>query len=334
MPARGLVWSFAAVAVAVALVAMPQAARAQPKSEVVAARNLFEEAVSDEGGKRFAVALEKFRRVQAVRDTTHVRYRIAACFEELGKLRESVASYDAAIQLGENDPKSGDVVRAAKERISELRKRMPSLTITLSKESPSDAEVELDHEKLSASALGAPVLLDPGVHEVSGSAANAPPFHTSLTLAEGARISLVVPLDRALVASTTEVAPVEREHPPTDRGRHPVEANGSGRRTWGFIAVGTGGALLVGSGVVLLLRHNDIATLHDACNNDGVCPKSREAELTSVRGRAVTEGPVAVALAAGGVVASAVGVYLLFGPRSVRAFATGSAGGVDLTGTF
>jgi hypothetical protein len=343
MTRYGLVWSFVA-ALALATVAAP--AQAQTKSELAAARNLFQEAVTDEQAKRFDVALEKFRQVQAVRDTTHVRYRIAACLEALGKLGESSASYEAAIQLGEADAKSSDVVRSAKERIAELKKRMPALTITLSEKAPPDAEVEVDHEKIPSSALGAPLALDPGVHDVSGSATNVPPFHTSLTLAEGARVSLVVPLDRPAVAAVTP-APMLVERPtPADPDKHPMPSStDGGRRTWGFVALGTGGALLVTSGVVLLLRHNDIATLDDACHNGGVCPRSREAELTRVRSRAVTEGPVAGVLAAGGLVAAGIGVWLLAsGPDAkatsarqrpvVGAFATPSAGGVDLAGTF
>jgi hypothetical protein len=338
----GLVWSFAA-ALALATIVLP--AQAQTKTELAAARNLFQEAVTDEQAKRFEPALEKFRRVQAVRDTTHVRYRIAACLEALGKLRESSASYEAAIQLGENDAKSSDVVRSAKERIADLKNRMPALTITLSEKAPPDAEVEVDHEKVPSTSLGAPLLLDPGVHDVSGTAANVPPFHTSLTLAEGARVSLVVPLDRPAVVATPVVPPVEKPHPiESDNHRMPVSTDG-GRQTWGFVALGAGGALLVTSGVVLLLRHNDIATLNDACHNGGVCPRSREAELTRVRSRAVTEGPVAGVLAAGGLVAAGIGVWLLATPTDaraastpqrpvLRAFATPSAGGVDLAGTF
>ncbi len=155
-----------------------------------------------------------------------------------------------------------------------------------------------------------------------------------------------MPLDRAVMAAGTPVvAPVERPVLPDSGDHRTPSSTGSGRRTWGFVALGTGGALLVTSGVVLLLRHNDIATLDDACNNGGVCPRSREAELTRVRSRAVTEGPVAAVLAAGGLVAAGVGVWLLASAPDARAastrhrpvigaFATPSSGGVDLAGTF
>jgi hypothetical protein len=343
MPSRGLLWSIAA-AIALTLAA-PQAAQAQTKAEVGAARALFQSAVADEGAKRFEVALEKFRRVQAVKDTTNVRYRIAACLEALGKLRDAVTAYDAAIQLGETEAKSGDTVKAARERIVELKKRMPALTITLSEKAPSDAEVEIDNEKVASTAVGAPIFLDPGVHEVSGTAPETPPFHTSLTLAEGAHVSLVVRLERPPpLAKPPEVVPpvvIPSHH--DVREPVPVVTDGSGRRTWGFIGLGTGGVLLVGSGVVLLLRHNDIATLNDACKG-GVCPKSREGELTSVRSRAVTEGPVAAVFAGAGVVAAGLGAYLLLTadePKPAAAstpvvsgFITGSSGGVDLTGRF
>jgi hypothetical protein len=343
---RGLVWSLAA---ALTFAALPPVARAQSRAEVAAARKLFDDALSDEQAKRFDAALEKFRRVQAVKDTPHVRFRIAACLEGLGKLHEAIDAYEATVQLGESDAKNGDVVKGSRDRIVELTKRVSALTITLGPNAPPDAEIELDHEKVPERSLNAPILLNPGPHEVVGTASGATTFRTSLTLAEGARLSLVVPLERTPAVRPTVDPPPNIEPPPPQPpgdggGDVPVPAHASsGRRTWGWIGVGTGGALLVGSGVVLLLRHNDIATLESSCK-DGVCPKPRESELTRVRSRAVTEGSVAGVLAVGGVVAAAAGVYLLFGPgaspspakprATVSAFATPSAGGLDVVGSF
>jgi hypothetical protein len=116
--------AFGCVALALAL-ASPRAARAQPDN-LAAARSLFAEAVQDEDAGRFAVALLKFEKVRDVRDTAPVEYRIATCHEGLGEGPQAVAAYRAAVALGQDDPKSADVVRAASARIDALAPALPA----------------------------------------------------------------------------------------------------------------------------------------------------------------------------------------------------------------
>jgi hypothetical protein len=305
------------------------AAFAQTANELATARTLFASALKDEEDKHFDVALEKFRRVQTVKDTAPVRYRIGSCLEGLGKLKLAVAAYEGAAQLGEADPQSAEVVSASRERVAELRARMPELTIRLAANALAGAEVELDHEKVPERMLEQPIPLDPGPHEVSASAEGAIPFRTELTLTDGARVSLVIPL--------------EPSDGKSDRHPHgsddPLVTTSSSRRTWGWITLGTGGVLLAGAGVVFLLRQRDIATLDDACPA-GACPRSRESELTTVRNRALVEGPLSFVLAGTGMFAAGVGAYLLLGaspqPRTavVGGYFTGNAGGAQLSGAF
>src|ERR1700733_8556393 len=64
----------------------------EESGDLAAARALFAEALRDEEASRFPEALEKFRRVRAVRDTAAVEYRIGSCYEGLGR---RAAAYDA-----------------------------------------------------------------------------------------------------------------------------------------------------------------------------------------------------------------------------------------------
>jgi hypothetical protein len=111
---------------------------------------------------------------------------------------------------------------------------------------------------------------------------------------------------------TTAAPPAPSTAPPGPG----TPAPGGNTRTLGWILAGSGGALVVGSGVLLLLRHQDISTLNSACPG-GLCPPTaNQSDLTSTHDRAVAEGPVAGGLAAAGVVAAAVGVYFLVTSRS------------------
>ena len=98
------------------------------------------------------------------------------------------------------------------------------------------------------------------------------------------------------------IAPPKSEVPPEPSERRPNVA--------GWIAVGVGAALLVGAGAFVLVRHGEISDLNRACPG-GVCPRSREAELTSLRSHALTNGTLGATLAGAGLVAAGVGAYLL-----------------------
>ena len=67
-------------------------ALAQSAEELAAARKLCTEALLDERDQRYEIALAKFQRVRDVKDTAAVRYRIGACQEGLGKLRDAAAA--------------------------------------------------------------------------------------------------------------------------------------------------------------------------------------------------------------------------------------------------
>jgi len=110
-------------------IARAQSAAAPTPDPLAAARALFAEALQDEEAGRFAVALEKFERVRAVRDTASIEYRIASCHEGLGEPAEAYRAYDAAEALGRQDPQSADVARAASARRDALAKQVARLTL-------------------------------------------------------------------------------------------------------------------------------------------------------------------------------------------------------------
>jgi hypothetical protein len=295
---------FRSTFLAALLLLAPAFAAAQTPAELSEARKTFTSALADEEHGNFEVALEKFRRVQAVRETVAVRYRVGACLEALGRLKEAIVAYEGAIALGSGgDPGNAESIKAARAKVADIGKRMPQLSLTVSETAPPGVEVELDHEVVPAAALRAPILVDPGPHVVSANAPGATPFRTDLTLQEGAHLALAIPLvvPPPVIVPPSAIAP-PKEVPPESSERRPNVA--------GWIAVGAGAALLVGAGAFVLVRHGEISDLNRACTG-GVCPRSREAELTSLRSHAVTNGTIGAALAGAGVVAAGVGAYLL-----------------------
>jgi hypothetical protein len=304
-----------------------RAARAQSggdaSDELAGARATFAEALRDEEAKRFAAALEKFRRVRTVRDTAAVEYRIGTCYEGLGLGVDAYTAYREATKLGQDDPRSAEVVAASADRLHALDKHLASLTLSLPSEAPSATEVRVDDRALPVASLQEPVVLEPGTHVVTAVAPGMTPSRSEIVLPEGAHVSLTIPMGPpAPPPPPPPVAPAstnpmpEGDAPAHEADSLPGSASPSGTlRSAGWVAAVGGGALLVGGGVVWALRESDIGKLHEACPN-GMCRAgSDESDLTATRNRALTEGPVAIALGAVGALALVSGAYLLWETR-------------------
>src|ERR1700730_6730668 len=103
-------------------------AQATPE-ELAAARQLFNEGKELEKQKSYEGALEKFKKVAAVKTTPQVRFHIALCEENLGHLVSAMKGFDlaaedakqagaAAVEVATNAPARADALRA---RIPKLR---------------------------------------------------------------------------------------------------------------------------------------------------------------------------------------------------------------------
>jgi hypothetical protein len=284
----------------------------QTEADLAAARRLFAEALADEHAGRQGAALEKFQRVQAVRDTQAVRYRIATCLEALGQLRAALAAYTNTSIAAATDPESTQIARASRDKVDALSKRVARLVVTLPSSAPLDAVVKIDGEIVQPNALGTPVVVDPGPHEITATGGGATPFHAQLTLSEGAQGTL----EATLVVPPPPEPPKAAAAPETPRPRGPEPplpasaASSSARRTTGLVLVTAGGVLLAAATALLLVRNSDIESLNAACAG-GTCPLDRQSELESTRNRALIEGPTGIGVGAAGVIAAGVGIYLL-----------------------
>ncbi len=298
-----------ACAAALALVTSTSQAQSPSAEQLAAARALFADALHDQEASHFETALEKFERVQNVRDTAPIRYRIGTCQEALGRFRRAARAYQAAIALGGSSTADADVVRGARERLDRLGKKAARLAITLSGQTNS-ARVSADEEALEPAELAGEVWLDPGSHVITVAASDAVPSRTEIALPPGGRASLTIALEHSSSEPKT----------PSSAGRlviQPPAKDAAGpqgtdsRRVLGYVTLGVGGALLLASAGTLFLRRGDIAELHRSCP-DGHCPPNREAELTSTRERALALGPLGVTFGVVGLAAVGLGsVFLL-----------------------
>jgi hypothetical protein len=275
-------------------------AMAQNEEALSAARATFAEGVADENAERYEAALEEFRRVAVVKETANVRYRIASCLEALGRRADALASYETAMRVGEGDAPSADAVREARERVAQLDRVVARLTISFRARPPAGAEVRVDEVLVDPKALGDAIRLDPGPHSVTATAPGAAPFRAAVTLLEGTRLSLAVdlqPVSGAEMAASSSPARLTRPAP-----------------MGGYVALGIGGALVVGSVVSLVLRASSLSTLEKDCAGTGntlSCPQSRSAEVNGAHSAAQVEGPLGIGLGLGAAVAAGLGIWFI-----------------------
>lgn len=183
--------------IACAAFSLPKLARAEPSSaEISAARHAFEEALLAEGEQRWAAAAEKLRQAISVKDTPGLRFHLARCEAELGRLLEASLEYDRAEELIGRGIKAPDVQKLLGPARSDLQQRLPRLTL----EVPTDVQaplITLDRQPLTASEVALGVPLNPGLHQVRVQAAGRRPFERALNVKEGDRIALVAVLPLA-----------------------------------------------------------------------------------------------------------------------------------------
>ncbi len=265
------------------------------------ARATFTEALADQDAGRFAMALEKFRRVAEVRDTAQVEYRIGTCLEALGQRRMAIVAYDHAAHLGRGDVQAQDVVTAANNHIAALAADMGKLGIAIrGSDSP---DVRVDGTPVAADEIAAAIVLEPGEHVVEVTAPQMKPVRATVNLAPGKRLDLTVDL-------VAEKA-VDLRPPPTIVSH--------ARQNVGFVLLATGAAFAIGAGVSLFVRHDLIDTIKADCPGNSsplVCPASMYNEIEGMRSTANTLAPVAVVLGSVALATAAAGVVLVaMGPQ-------------------
>ncbi|HEY3494248.1 MAG TPA: hypothetical protein VGK73_06165 [Polyangiaceae bacterium] len=261
--------------------------------------------------------------------------KIARCYEHEGKSASALLEYRRALELNrtlsqapERARELGEVVRRA---LAELEPKVPRLSARITPAAES-LEVRLDGRVVPFVA-GEPLLVDPGEHVLSVSAARYREAKLEVSLAPGETREVELQLvaepppaaPKAIApapapAQKTEIAALPRPAPPPQAESRP----GSSRRTWGFVLGGAGIAAL-GAATYFGVRTAMLVDEADAsCDLDrGECDREGGRLIEEAHG---TE-TAAWVLAGVGAAATGAGVVLLLSaPKAARAEAGAAAG--------
>jgi len=192
-----------AALVALALVGWGSPALAAVDAEE--AQKAFVEGMTLMGKKRYAEACERFARSQELDPGMGTQYRLAECYEKLGRL---ASAYEQFIAVAEAAKASGKADReaVARKRAAALETRVAKLTISIPPAVASlrGLEVRRDGALVDPKVWGAPIPVDSGDHIVTVKAPGKKPWEGKVW-AEGTSKLLV------------SVAALEDLAPPVDK---------------------------------------------------------------------------------------------------------------------
>jgi hypothetical protein len=299
-----------ACTLAAATVTDPALAQEPTEEDIEQARAQFMRAVEYEQAQNWSKALELFRAVGQVKLTPQVRYHIAYCEENLGKLVAALGGYKLA--LNDADQVGPDFRAEVEGRIANLLARIPKLNIKRG-EGAEAATIALDGVELGVRSIGSDVNVDPGPHTIAATAPGHQDFMETVLVDERQKETLTVNLQ-----------PIEEPKPVGggdtggdlggDTGRKDTGVSKPPDRTLPYIIGGSGaGAVLVG-GVFLFLQMSAVGSAEDMCGgsvDNCDAPPDEQDEVDSKLDTAQVYNYLSIGFAGAGVAALGVAGYLI-----------------------
>jgi hypothetical protein len=228
--------------VAVLLTLVP--ARAFASADAATAEALFEAGRDALESGDYETACAKFGESQRLDPAAGTLMNLAACNEKRGRLASAWENWrEAQGTLRPDDERLGIVG----ERLAALEARLPRLVIVLSRRAPADTVVARDESALGPAALGLPLPVDPGTHEVRVTASGFEPRVYRVNVEEGKTLTVSVEPGPPQAVSRAPAAS------PRPAPRNAAAASSSSARTWAVVSAGTGAAFVVTGAVTGLL---------------------------------------------------------------------------------
>jgi hypothetical protein len=316
----------AAAALASALAPGPARAqasgRAASESDVAHARALAREGARLADAGDCGGAVDRFRRAEGLFHAPTILVRLAECQIKLGKI---VAGTENARRVVREDlgarPNPAFVVaqRQAKALYEANVGKIATLRVRVEPRGAEGLRVRLDGDELAALALDVDRPADPGTHHVAAEATGFAAAAADVSLAPGARETVVLRLQPA-PAPASPVADAAPEPPPrpppaAPPAPAPPPPPAAPSRWPAYVAFGVGAAGLAAGSVFGALALGVRSDLEGACNGDHKCPSSSRPDLDALD-RAALLSNVGFGVAAVGL---GLGTYFLLAPPGGKA---------------
>ena len=329
-----------AALLAVASLAPPALAR---DADAAAAEALFDEARRLLASGDVKAACPKFAESYRLDPALGALLNLAACHQKEGRVATAWSEYrDAEAQAlkARDDKRAG----YAKKQAAALEPRLPQLAVAVTG-MPRGFALTRNGAPVGEASFGMLLPVDPGPQALAATAPGRERWTKRITLAEGARVRLMVPeLEIASKAPAAAAgAPSTHEDAPSPAplaSPKPPDPPSSGQRTAGFVLGGAGLAALAAGGIFVGLTAGKKASANERCP-DKRCDAAGLGDVATARSYAWAAN---ITLGAGGALVLVGGILALTaGPTGAPASATAlhvlpvvgnRSGGVVVGGAF
>ncbi|MBI5544465.1 MAG: CDC27 family protein [Deltaproteobacteria bacterium] len=276
------------------------------------ARAHMRRATEHYNAKSYEAALEELRAADALVSLPIVKFNIARCLEELGRVPEAIAAYERYLLSDDRTAGADKRIKTARSSVAALEASLGTLEVTCSERGASVVIEPLTRPE------PCPVRkkrVQPGEYLVKVSAPGCVPFSAMVAVAAGATVSIPVQLIQLAGVTGTSATPKPSA---AERREHPISATAAlrsegheVRKTAGVALIAVGGAGLVGAAVFAGLGAGVNAKIAQA-NSFATRAEMENAQRTAVS----VYNPAAWTCLAGGAAVLATGLALRFWPSS------------------
>lgn len=210
-------------------------------------KRAFEDAVEIEKKGEYEAALERFRKIEAMKPTAGVLFHIGYCLENLGKLAAAYDAYERADKFARETNKP-EVATAVHSRLDPLGRRVPLVNVTVE---PKEATIRIDGQLVTNMS----VRVEAGEHDLVAEAPGFTPKKLRLQCRDGSVQSIALTLEKAPAngsASSARKPDGSPNGPPSSVTEPPREEPARGSIVLP-IAVSAGAVVFLAGGVVSFL---------------------------------------------------------------------------------
>jgi hypothetical protein len=288
------------------------------------ADDLFRQAMEAQEKGRYEEACAKLEESNRLERAVGTEYNLAACYEVVKRTATARRLYLGVAELATKTGKTS-TAKKARDRAEKLDRMVPRLTLRAAP-SAKGATITLDGKNVEASAIGAPMEVDPGRHAIVAKAEGRVSFETNVDVGEGQRTEVVIALDPTEKRAPTTTTMPPASSTPSSEGADP----GPPVLLYaGFAAAGLGVVSLGVAGFFTLSASS--AKDESGCRDGRFCPDQASADRLR---DAQSDGNLATVFAVtGGVLVVAGAALVVLAPRG-RVAVSPRGMGLALSGTF
>ena len=328
--------------VMLAVLLVPSLGAAAPSaSDRAAAEVLFDEAVKLLDAGNASAACPKLEESQRLDPGVGTLLYLADCYRATGRTASAWATFRDASYAAEAAGQP-DRVAIANAEADKLKPSLSTVTLLVAGGELAGLEVRRDGELVNRALWGSPIPLDPGEHQFGATAPGKAAWSKTVVVPKGpGTLAVDIPTLEAAspqAAAPTAPAAATSAAPPPE----PAADSGSSRATWGWVAIGVGGAGLVVGGVFGVLASQDNKAADDHCRpDDATLCNQKGIDLSDSASSKAMLSTVAFGV---GLAAATTGVVLLLTAPSnetaaqkqlwINASASAERASLDLTGVW